>query len=147
MTFNELEMLKYIQSILKDEFSKSVWYKKFGSKDMVFVEENSGEATSFPITYIEILNPKQLRNTGDSSRQEIYTIFDFEIAQYNQNVGKLSKRDLGIAINGATKAILQEKVNATIETNALVPSEDETIYRRVISGSATYNNKTQMFYK
>ena len=147
MTFNELEMLMYIQSILKDEFSKSVWYKKFGSKDMVFVEENSGEATSFPITYIEILNPKQLRNTGDSSRQEIYTIFDFEIAQYNQKVGKLSKRDLGIAINSATKAILQEKVNATIETNALVPSEDETIYRRVISGSATYNNKTQMFYK
>lgn len=144
--FNELNMIDLLKAELLNAFNTDVW-KETLENEMLFVNSNSGTSSTFPVTYMEIIDPVMAQATNDSSGDELYTQFRFSIEQYNIEVEGYDEVTLGIMINHETKKTLLEKSGLVITSNRQVPSQYEGVYRRVIEGTGIYNNKTKIFYK
>lgn len=146
-TFDEQGLYDFIVKQLKAEFKKAEWKTLFGGKTMKFVEDNFGETTSFPVIYVEISDSSRAYGTEDSSNEDLYTYYTFKIECYNQSVGDLTKVQLGRMINSKVIEILRRDLNPNITQNQQLPSPDDTIYRRLVQGSGTIDNKTKIFYR
>jgi hypothetical protein len=151
ITFDELNILNSIEDTLKLAFREDssqvakYWFNLFGKKYMTIEKENYGVKTKFPIIVVTLLNPISHKPTN--TQLEKNTIFDFEITQYNQMVGKTDKKTLGIMINNRIKYILQTEFGFNIITNQPIASGDDTIYRRILTGNAILNNATNTIYR
>lgn len=147
MQFDEQYVYDYIKNGIAKAFNTREWKTQFGGKKMSFAEENFGEAPSFPCIYIGIDDPIEPYELHDSSHQEKYTEFSFIIECYNQANEHLTKTKLGRMINVRLKEVLMDLFNPHISENRELPSPDETIYRRIISGRSTIDNKNKIFYR
>lgn len=147
MQFDE----QYIYDMIKDGIAKAFntrdWKTKFGGKKIAFAEENFGEAPSFPCVYIGVEAAIERQDLHDSSHQEKFTQFEFEVECYNQATNDLTKTKLGRMINVRLKEALEDLFNPIITFNSELASPDETIYRRRISGRSTIDNKNKVFYR
>lgn len=146
-SFDEQYVIDFIKEELNSVFSSEDWRRAFGGKDVIYTEDNFGARNSFPVIYIEVTNRLQRTGTEDSSLEEKYTRFWFNIEHYNQAVGKTQKTKLGIRINEAIVDVLRKNLNPTIISNSKIVSPDNSIYRRSIEGYCSINNKTKTFYK
>lgn len=147
IVFDEQDFISSLTSVVKKAFAGTEWRTLFGGKNMKFVEENFGEETSFPVTYIGVEDWVQATNTYASNKDEQYTRVEFEIECYNQEVGKKTKRDIGLAINKQLVKTLKEYMNPHIEENTQVSSQDESLYRRRVTGYVIYDNINKIFYR
>lgn len=147
MTFDEQEIVDYIQAGLKKAFNTKEWKTLFGGKKIAFSEDNFGQAPSFPIIYVDIDDCHQADGTNDSSHLEKFTQFYFNVECYNQATAELSKKALGRKINARVVEVLREIMNPNITSNSELASPDETIYRRSIQGYSVYDNTTKTFYR
>ena len=147
MQFDE----QYIYDMIKDGIAKAFntreWKTLFGGKKIAFSEENFGEPPSYPCIYIDIIDAIERVDLHDSSHKENFTQFEFEVECYNQATKDLTKTKLGRMINVRLKEVLEDLFNPVITENRELPSQDETIYRRIISGRSTIDNKNKVFYR
>lgn len=149
ISFDEEYVTQYIENAIKDGFNSKEWKTLFGGKAMKFSEDNFGESTTFPLTYIAITDCVQTDGTYDSSQEQKYTTFWFEIEHYNQAVEKngTTKKELGLKINKKMVEILQDALNPHITSNSRIESPDSTIYRRRIEGHCNIDNNKKIFYR
>lgn len=147
MQFDE----QYVYDMIKDGIAKAFntreWKTLFGGKKIAFAEENFGESPSFPCIYIGISSAIERTDLHDSSHQELFTRFEFEVECYNQATKDLTKTKLGRMINVRLKEVIEDLFNPVITENRELPSPDETLYRRRISGHSTIDNKNKVFYR
>lgn len=147
MQFDEQWVWDYIKNGIAKAFNTREWKAQFGGKKMAFYDEYAGFEPSFPCIYIEIENGIEPYQFHDSSHQEKYTEFNFTIECYNQANEHLTKTKLGRMINVRLKEVLMDLFNPHISENSELPSPDETVYRRIISGRSTIDNKNKIFYR
>lgn len=147
IVFDEQEIIDYLKSVVKGAFKGAEWRTYFGGKNMKVVDENFGESTTFPVVYVGITDCYQADGTYDSSLDEQYTNFEFEVECYNQEVGKKTKREVGLAINKQLMTALKQAMNPHITFNQQLESPDESIYRRRIEGYTIFDNKNKIFYR
>lgn len=147
IVFDEQDFIDGLTKTVKKAFAGTEWRSLFGGKNMKFSEDNFGEETSFPIMYIGVSDYTQASGTYDSSRDDRFTQVEFEIECYNQEVGKHTKRDIGLAINKQLVIALKEYMNPHIEMNQQIASPDESLYRRRITGYTILDNKNKIFYR
>ena len=147
IVFDEQEIIDYLKDVVKSAFKGVEWHTYFGGKNMKVVDENFGESTTFPVVYVGITDCYQADGTYDSSRDEQYTNFEFEVECYNQEVGKKTKREVGLAINKQLMTALKQSLNPHITFNQQLESPDESIYRRRIEGYTIFDNKNKIFYR
>lgn len=148
-TFDEQSILTLFENIILDGFASDFeidWTSAFGGKQMVVCNYTYGTQTYFPCFHIEIENPVKYLATSDSSQNERFTTFEFEIQMFNQATTEYDARTLGIMINRKTKLLLQDSLDLQILSNSQVPNADQTIYRRIITGEAVYDNIYRTFY-
>lgn len=147
MGFDEQYVVNLLESSLKKEFNTKTWKELFGGNAIKFSDDNFGASNVFPLIYIAVENSFELEKTIDSSLEENYTKFSFAIEQYNVGTNKSDKRNLGILINSAIMKVLKQTLNPVISENKRVASPDNNIYRRLIEGYCTINNKSKIFYR
>lgn len=147
IVFDEQDFIDSLISVVKKAFAGTEWRAYFGGKNMKIVDDNFGETTSFPVMYIGISDCTEAIGTYTNSKDEQYTDVEFEIESYNQEVGKKTKREVGLAINKHLVTTLKEYMNPHIQTNTQISSQDESIYRRRITGYVIYDNKNKIFYR
>ena len=149
MMFDELFVTEYIKDAIKSAFKTAEWKKSFGGKTMKFPEENFGESTTFPVVRVEIVDCHQADGTYDTSQEERYTTFWFEVEHFNQAVEKTgeNKKQLGIRINQTIVEALRDALNPHITSNTKIESLDPTIYRRLIQGYCNIDNNKKIFYR
>lgn len=145
--FDEQDFINSLTEVVKKAFSGTEWRSYFGGKNMKIVEDNFGEVTSFPVMYIGVSDCTEANGTYTNSKEEQYTDVEFEIEHYNQEVGKKTKREVGLAINKHLVETLKKYMNPHITTNSQISSQDESIYRRRIEGYVIYDNKNKIFYR
>lgn len=147
MQFDEQYIYDMIKDGIAEAFNTKEWKALFGGKKMSFAEEDFGKAPSFPCIYIGIENPIEPYRLHDSSHEEKFTEFYFDIECYNVATKDLTKTKLGRMINVRLKEVLMELFNPHITENRELASPDEKIYRRIISGRSTVENKNKIFYR
>lgn len=147
IVFDEQAFISGLTKAIKKAFAGAEWRTMFGGKTMKFSEDNFGEETSFPITYVGVSDYTQASGTYDNSKNDTYTRVEFEIECYNQEVGKKTKREIGLAINKQLVIALKEYMNPHIEMNQQLASPDDSIYRRRVTGYTILDNKKNIFYR
>lgn len=147
IVFDEQEVIDYLKSVVKNAFKSPEWRTLFGGKNIKIVDENFGEQTSFPVVYVGVSDCTQADGTYDNSGDEQYTDVEFEVECYNQEAGKKTKREIGLAINKQLMTALKQAINPHITMNQQLESPDESIYRRRIEGYTIFDNKNKIFYR
>ena len=147
IVFDEQEVIDYLKSVVKNAFKSPERRTLFGGKNMKIVDENYSEHISFSVVYVGVSDFIFLFVIYDNSGDEQYTDVEFEVECYNQEAGKKTKREIGLAINKQLMTALKQAINPHITMNQQLESPDESIYRRRIEGYTIFDNKNKIFYR
>lgn len=148
LIFNGEVVMNEVKKVIKETFKSDEWIELFDGNEVKVITRQERTSDKFPVISLNIIDDFPYTKTRDSKQISNHTQFTLRITIYNKE-SKTKKLDREIVSRRISNAIIQKlqmKFGYSHSYNQLVPNEDITIARRVISYTQVIDNRTYAIY-
>lgn len=141
-------VLKEVKKLIKEIFKTDEWVELFDGNEAKVITTQERTSDKFPVISLNIIDDNPYTITRDSRQISNHTQFTLRVTIYNKE-SKAKKLDREIVSRRIANAIIQKlqmKLGYSHGYNQLVPNEDITIARRIISYTQVIDNRTYAIY-